>query len=138
MDSDPVPDVFRWTYNGSVRDDVVSSSRQLPVQVGPKQYRSVLSYTPTSEAEFGDVTCVAKNKLGVQQEPCVISIFHAGELEEVYCIICVRAHVSSAWRDLNGQSYRSTISSGTVKLEERASVMRAIVYLISYRNHILY
>ncbi|XP_069969605.1 nephrin-like [Penaeus vannamei] len=81
VDADPPNVTFTWTFNNSVRRDqseVVSGRRY--TQEGTK---SVLSYTPMSERDYGTLLCYAYNLVGRQTEPCSFTIISAGPPEQV-------------------------------------------------------
>lgn len=46
---------------------------------GNEHSRSVLTYTPVSELDYGTVMCWAENTAGRQKEPCVFHIIAAGK-----------------------------------------------------------
>ena len=39
---------------------------------------SILRYTPKSEYDYGAILCWAENEIGLQDEPCVFTIYPAG------------------------------------------------------------
>lgn len=48
-------------------------------QVTSNHTRSVASYTPTTELDYGTLLCWGQNAHGAQIEPCVFHIVPAGE-----------------------------------------------------------
>lgn len=40
---------------------------------------SSLNYTPTTDLDYGTVSCWAKNSVGMQSSPCIFQIVAAGE-----------------------------------------------------------
>ncbi|CAH0774685.1 unnamed protein product [Bemisia tabaci] len=73
VEADPPAVVFRWTFNHS------GHSRELPAEyyhnVGTT---STLNYTPVSDLDYGTLTCLASNSVGVQTRPCVFQVVAAG------------------------------------------------------------
>lgn len=51
---------------------------------GQEHSRSVLTYTPVSELDYGTVMCWAENTAGRQREPCVFHIIAAGKPDAPY------------------------------------------------------
>ncbi|XP_045111963.1 hemicentin-1-like isoform X1 [Portunus trituberculatus] len=101
VDADPVNVSFNWTFNNSLRrdqDQTLPSSRY--TQDG---LRSTLTYTPTSERDYGTLQCYATNVVGKQEEPCSFTLISAGPPEEVNncTVLNVTSH-SAGIRCLSG------------------------------------
>lgn len=72
VDADPNEVVFHWAFNNSADEnlDVVSF-----VSEGKK---SVATYTPRVDLDYGRLYCWAQNSAGRQREPCVFFVIEAG------------------------------------------------------------
>ncbi|XP_054257717.1 nephrin-like isoform X2 [Macrosteles quadrilineatus] len=68
------PDIsFTWRFNNS------GETWDLPhSHVASEKTRSIASYTPRTEVEYGTLLCWGRNELGSQQHPCVFHIIPAG------------------------------------------------------------
>ncbi|XP_039283267.1 nephrin [Nilaparvata lugens] len=82
VDSFPLPDEFKWTFNNSASENV---------EVAPERYLSTpsisvsqLSYEPVTELDYGTVMCWAANTAGQQTEPCLFHIMPAGKPDSPY------------------------------------------------------
>lgn len=97
MDSYPVATSFHWTFNASEEQshfnqwqnrrnysEVNNYSNQLQ-EISLSSFSLILpifqmtsprfNYTPTSDADFGSVSCWARNEIGIQKNPCVFRIY---------------------------------------------------------------
>lgn len=74
VDANPNEVQFKWTFNNSADSVDVSSSR-----ITNTGTSSVVSYTPSTELDYGTLLCYASNKIGLQRVPCVFHIIAAGE-----------------------------------------------------------
>lgn len=68
---------FHWSFNNSAEDERSLSSY---VSNGT---RSVLTFSPTKQRDYGTVLCFANNEIGRQREACVFNIVPAGKIESV-------------------------------------------------------
>ncbi|XP_069184081.1 neural cell adhesion molecule 1-like [Procambarus clarkii] len=74
----PAPATFRWAVNTS------SGLVDVPVNLSRNSgSRSVVSYTPLTSHDFGDLLCWAVNDIGQQHQPCVFHIVPAAKPESV-------------------------------------------------------
>ncbi|XP_060800752.1 nephrin [Amyelois transitella] len=74
VDAFPPPDTFEWTLNnsaGSIKVDPVRFT------VNAKEGKSVLTYTPVSDVDYGTLSCRATNLAGQQTAPCVYTLLPA-------------------------------------------------------------
>ena len=78
VDADPNEVIFHWTFNNSADEnvDVVSF-----VSEGK---RSVATYTPRVDLDYGRLYCWAQNSAGRQREPCVFFVIQAGTVTKYY------------------------------------------------------
>lgn len=76
VDSDPPVRLFRWKFNNSGETVEVSPDRYV---VSSNGTTSVLRYTAYNDHDYGTLMCWAENSVGVQAEPCVITIISASE-----------------------------------------------------------
>lgn len=76
VDADPPQVSFHWSLNNSFE--------VLPIKnVVNSKLRSVAIYTPRTKFGFGQVACMASNKIGAQREPCYFDIIPAGPPQPV-------------------------------------------------------
>jgi hypothetical protein len=74
VESSPPAESFHWTFNSS------GEQTELTSQLHTSETGwSRLNYTPTSDLDYGTISCWAKNVIGVQKSPCVFQIVAAGE-----------------------------------------------------------
>ncbi|CRK88301.1 CLUMA_CG002080, isoform A [Clunio marinus] len=73
VESSPPAESFHWTFNSSGEQTELTS--QLHTS---ESGWSRLNYTPTSDLDYGTISCWAKNVIGVQRTPCVFQIVAAG------------------------------------------------------------
>ncbi|CAN7996391.1 unnamed protein product [Ixodes pacificus] len=71
VDAHPSAVSFRWAFNGSLRSHEVQSF----VSEG---CRSVASYVPREEADYGSLLCWASNDIGTQRTPCQFKVTPVG------------------------------------------------------------
>ncbi|KAG7305687.1 hypothetical protein JYU34_009801 [Plutella xylostella] len=74
VDAFPAPDTFEWTLNNSAGSIKVDPER---FTTEGKEGRSVLSYTPVSDADYGSLSCRATNLAGQQVAPCIYTLLPA-------------------------------------------------------------
>lgn len=82
VDADPADVVFHWGFNNTSDEtlDVVSF-----VSEGRK---SIGTYTPRVELDYGVLYCWARNSVGKQREPCVFFVIQAGnELNYLFMVL---------------------------------------------------
>ncbi|XP_039746464.1 hemicentin-1-like [Pararge aegeria] len=73
VDAFPIPTNFQWTLNNSVG--------MVELEVGKytveKSGRSILTYTPATDTDYGSLACRATNLAGQQIEPCRYTLLPA-------------------------------------------------------------
>ncbi|CAK1544724.1 unnamed protein product [Leptosia nina] len=74
VDAFPPPDTFEWTLNNSAGSIKVDADR---FTVHAKEGKSVLTYTPVSDVDYGTLSCRATNLAGQQVSPCVYTLLPA-------------------------------------------------------------
>ncbi|CAG9563424.1 unnamed protein product [Danaus chrysippus] len=74
VDAFPPPDTFEWTLNNSAGSIKVDPER---FSVNGEAGRSVLTFVPVSETDYGKLSCRATNLAGQQMLPCVYTILPA-------------------------------------------------------------
>ncbi|XP_017046472.1 hemicentin-1 isoform X1 [Drosophila ficusphila] len=73
VDSSPPADSFHWTFNSS------GEQTELPARLHSSETgMSRLNYTPSTDLDYGTISCWAKNSIGTQKSPCVFQIVAAG------------------------------------------------------------
>ncbi|KAL0869438.1 hypothetical protein ABMA27_007672 [Loxostege sticticalis] len=73
VDSSPPPTSFSWTFNSS------GEQIQIPAKYYTASgYTSTLRYTPSSDMDFGTISCAASNSVGKQGVPCLYKLIAAG------------------------------------------------------------
>ncbi|KAF6200039.1 hypothetical protein GE061_006339 [Apolygus lucorum] len=82
VDSNPTDVTFRWTFNNSAESMAVQSNR-----IEMHGTSSTVSYTPTSELDYGTLLCWATNRIGHQKVPCLYHIIAAGKLTQIVLIV---------------------------------------------------
>ncbi|GLH04561.1 Neural cell adhesion molecule [Gryllus bimaculatus] len=69
LEANPMDIHFTWKFNNT------SDAVDLPVSlVAADRSRSIATYTPMTELDYGTLLCWGRNELGVQHEPCVYTI----------------------------------------------------------------
>ena len=66
---------FQWSFNNSADFMVVPPDRVIKVN----GTRSMLTYTPMNNKDYGTLLCSATNEVGRQREPCIFHIILAGK-----------------------------------------------------------
>ncbi|OXA61211.1 Nephrin [Folsomia candida] len=79
VDANPQKVQFRWSFNNSAESLEVPSQRFRSVGT-----RSVVTYTPMTELDYGTLLCWASNKIGDQRVPCVYHVIAAGRPDTVH------------------------------------------------------
>ena len=74
VDANPPAGLFRWSFNNSA----VQSLEVDSVTTEPGGGRSIASYKPESERDYGTLLCWGRNELGSQVIPCVFHVVPAG------------------------------------------------------------
>lgn len=75
VESSPPAEAFHWTFNSSGEQTELTSQLQTT-----ESGWSRLNYTPTSDLDYGTISCWARNVIGTQKTPCVFQIVAAGGL----------------------------------------------------------
>ena len=74
LDANPTDVTFFWKFNNT------SETADLPVShVATDRARSIATYMPMTELDYGSLLCWGKNSVGLQTQPCVFQIIPAGE-----------------------------------------------------------
>ncbi|KAK4885042.1 hypothetical protein RN001_001313 [Aquatica leii] len=77
LDANPTDIQFSWKFNNSDNTAlIVELSQNL---VTADRSRSILSYKPIGEYDYGTLLCSGRNEVGEQKEPCVFYINPAGK-----------------------------------------------------------
>uniref|UniRef100_A0A6P7GWC0 Hemicentin-1-like isoform X2 n=1 Tax=Diabrotica virgifera virgifera TaxID=50390 RepID=A0A6P7GWC0_DIAVI len=74
LEGNPNDIQFVWKFNNSA-DMIDIPYSQIQTEKG----RSIASYKPVSELDYGTLLCWGKNEIGMQKEPCVFYINPAGK-----------------------------------------------------------
>ncbi|XP_055848284.1 hemicentin-2 [Episyrphus balteatus] len=73
VDSSPPADSYHWTFNSS------GEQTELPARLHSTETGySRLNYTPTTDLDYGAISCWGRNSIGVQKTPCIFQIVAAG------------------------------------------------------------
>ncbi|XP_055586991.1 titin [Uranotaenia lowii] len=73
VDASPPAESFHWTFNSS------GEQTELPARLQSSETGlSRLNYTPTSDLDYGTISCWGRNAIGVQKTPCVFQVVAAG------------------------------------------------------------
>ncbi|EDV92962.1 hemicentin-1 [Drosophila grimshawi] len=73
VDASPPADSFHWTFNSS------GEQTELPARLHSSETgMSRLNYTPSSDLDYGTISCWGKNSIGLQKSPCIFQIVAAG------------------------------------------------------------
>lgn len=73
VEANPTDVQFIWRFNNSADTIDIPDNK-----VFSEKARSVATYRPTNEADYGTLLCWGKNEIGMQKEPCVFYINPAG------------------------------------------------------------
>ncbi|XP_067133356.1 B-cell receptor CD22-like isoform X1 [Centruroides vittatus] len=77
LDADPEEINFRWRFN--------SSGKSLDItNVKVEGTKSLATYVPNSDDDYGSLICWGTNSVGRQREPCIFTIIQAGPPEALY------------------------------------------------------
>lgn len=74
VDAYPPPESFEWTLNSSAGSINVDPNR---FTTESKESKSILTYTPVSDVDYGTLGCKATNLAGEQISPCVYTLLPA-------------------------------------------------------------
>ncbi|XP_055525427.1 hemicentin-1 [Wyeomyia smithii] len=73
VDASPPAESFHWTFNSS------GEQTELPARLHSSESGlSRLNYTPTSDLDYGTISCWGRNAIGVQKAPCIFQVVAAG------------------------------------------------------------
>ncbi|XP_067617196.1 uncharacterized protein side-IV isoform X2 [Eurosta solidaginis] len=73
VDSSPPSEAFTWTFNSS------GEQTELPARLHSTETgMSRLNYTPTTDLDYGTISCWGRNSIGMQKSPCIFQIVAAG------------------------------------------------------------
>ncbi|XP_036325035.1 nephrin-like [Rhagoletis pomonella] len=73
VDSSPPAEAFTWTFNSS------GEQTELPARLHSTETgMSRLNYTPSTDLDYGTISCWGRNSIGMQKSPCVFQIVAAG------------------------------------------------------------
>ncbi|XP_058467805.1 titin [Malaya genurostris] len=73
VDASPPAESFHWTFNSS------GEQTELPARLHSSETGlSRLNYTPTSDLDYGTISCWGRNTIGVQKSPCIFQVVAAG------------------------------------------------------------
>lgn len=81
VDSYPPPLGFKWSFNNSAETIEIAQNRY---KTEGDHTKSLLTYTPLTELDYGTVMCWAENTAGRQKDPCVFHIIAAGKPDPPY------------------------------------------------------
>ncbi|XP_026491484.2 nephrin-like [Vanessa tameamea] len=73
VDAFPVPKNFQWTLNNTMGTVELDSAKYTVEKSG----RSILTYTPSTDVDYGSLACRATNMAGQQIEPCRYTLLPA-------------------------------------------------------------
>lgn len=79
VQADPSDVSFVWQFNNSGESFEVPPEKYATSNGSTSEFR----YTPTSERDYGTLTCWGKNTIGRQVEPCVYQLVPAGKLHQM-------------------------------------------------------
>lgn len=80
VEADPSKANFTWKFNNSVE------SMELQLFVS-EESRSIATYIPRTEYDYGTLLCWGRNSVGIQKDPCVFTVIPAGNIK---CLFVVR------------------------------------------------
>ncbi|XP_067128196.1 protein turtle-like isoform X2 [Centruroides vittatus] len=115
VDADPNDVTFYWMFNNSARVmEIVAFTKE--------GMRSVTTYTPRTDDDYGSLICQAKNNVGIQHESCNFSIIPAAppdivqnctvlnETEESLLIDCIEGYDGGLMQIFNIEIYDELLS----------------------------
>ncbi|XP_048481086.1 synaptogenesis protein syg-2 [Plutella xylostella] len=74
VDGFPIPKNFQWTLNNSMGTQELDAAK---FTIETHSGRSILNFTPSTEADYGSLACRATNLAGQQIEPCRYTVLPA-------------------------------------------------------------
>jgi hypothetical protein len=87
LDANPQENIhFTWKFNNTAEvNDIPASHFTMD------RSRSMASYTPMTEPDYGTLLCWGRNDIGVQKAPCVFHVIPAGmfSVRTAFCILVV-------------------------------------------------
>ncbi|XP_065344977.1 contactin-6-like isoform X1 [Cloeon dipterum] len=79
LDANPTDIQFIWKFNNT------SETLDIPMaHMSVDRAKSVATYTPMNELDYGTLLCWGRNELGLQKHPCVFHIIPAGKPDAVH------------------------------------------------------
>ena len=76
VDAEPSNDLtFRWTLNTSGNGETSVEWASFTVNATT----SIATYRPESSLDYGTLSCLAQNSIGIQNKPCIYSVVPAGK-----------------------------------------------------------
>ena len=76
VDAEPSTDLtFRWTLNTSGSGETSVEWASFTVNATT----SIATYRPESSLDYGTLSCLAQNSIGIQNKPCIYSVVPAGK-----------------------------------------------------------
>ncbi|XP_066996057.2 uncharacterized protein [Anabrus simplex] len=79
LEANPTDVHFVWKFNNTSETVDIQASH-----VTADRTRSVATYTPMTELDYGTLLCWGRNELGMQKEPCVFHIIPAGKPDPLH------------------------------------------------------
>ncbi|XP_075585404.1 uncharacterized protein LOC124494581 isoform X4 [Dermatophagoides farinae] len=80
VDAEPSTDLtFRWTLNTSGSGETSVEWASFTVNATT----SIATYRPESSLDYGTLSCLAQNSIGIQNKPCIYSVVPAGRPDAV-------------------------------------------------------
>nr|XP_027203563.1 probable serine/threonine-protein kinase DDB_G0282963 isoform X1 [Dermatophagoides pteronyssinus] len=80
VDAEPSNDLtFRWTLNTSGNGETSVEWASFTVNATT----SIATYRPESSLDYGTLSCLAQNSIGIQNKPCIYSVVPAGRPDAV-------------------------------------------------------
>lgn len=76
LEANPTDVNFTWVFNNSVDTVDIPQNR-----ISSDKARSILTYTPVNELDYGTVLCSGRNEIGAQKQPCVYHLNPAGKFD---------------------------------------------------------
>ena len=74
LEGNPKDITFTWKFNNSM--EAIDISQDV---IDTQQSRSIISYTPVTESDYGTLLCWGSNEQGTQIDPCVFHVVPAGK-----------------------------------------------------------
>ncbi|XP_064474767.1 hemicentin-1-like isoform X2 [Ornithodoros turicata] len=77
VDADPANVTFSWTFHQAHRNYEMAPAN-MSATAGGDPLRSVLMYSPKTDADYGTLYCLARNSIGDSLQPCIFQITPVG------------------------------------------------------------